>query len=119
MGNHWVRQTVDYGELNDAANLEPQDLYLTEVREWHSADGQTWEQQPTEWQLYTSGTANPVEYYGYHQSIRELPQVLRQGGWAISDFIEPTVTVERWSVDSARIRREFAAETMPEGVAVE
>ena len=118
MGNHWVRQRIDYGELVDAANRDPQDLFLVEVREWHSADDQTWEQVPTEWQLYTSGTTNPIDWYGECRGCRELSDVLRQGRWAISEWIEPTRTVERWSVDSARIRREFAAETMPDGIEV-
>jgi len=116
MQDHWVHEMTDHGELYDAANNEPQDLFLVETREWHSYDGKTWEQLPTHWKLYTSGHTAAVDHFGTGQGFEELGQVLMQGRWALAEHSEPTVTVEAYSVDTARRRRFFAAATMPEGV---
>ena len=117
MKNHWVQVRVDHGEL--VADTEGNtDLYLTTIREWYSPDGKTWERQPDCYEVYTGGTKDPIGRYGPTQAWT-LDEVLAQHnqtrpGLEIDRYVEPTVETVRWSVDSAGIRREFAAETEPD-----
>ena len=119
MTSHWVQVRKDLGELivPDKANS---DLFLTEVNEYHSADGQTWKRLADAWELYTDGTTEAIQLYG-PTITWTLDEVLASigNGVEVDRYTEPAVTGNRWSVDNAGIRREFAAETMPEGVEAE
>ena len=117
MKNHWVQVRIDHGELVADAE-ENTDLYLTTIREWYSPDGQTWERQPDCYEVFTGGTTDPIGRYGPTRTWT-LDEVLAQHNQArpgldIDRYVEPTVELVKWSVDSAGIRREFAAETEPD-----
>ena len=116
MKNHWVQVRVDHGEL--VADTEGgTDLYLTTIREWYSPDGKAWERQPDCYEVFTGGTTDPISRHGGDSAPCTLGEALANydyPGLDIDRYVAPTAEIARWSVDSARIRRPFAAETEPE-----
>jgi AraC-like DNA-binding protein len=117
MKAHWIQVRIDRGEL--VADTEDNtDLYLTEILEWYSPDGQAWERQPDCYAIYTGGTKDPIGQYGPTRTWT-LKEVLAQHdegrpGLDIDRYADLQVEVVKWSVDSAGIRREFAAGTEPD-----
>lgn len=118
MGNHWVQVRVDHGELVADTEQGSSGLYLTTIREWHSEDGRTWERLPDCHEVYTGGTSEPIAKYG-PDIPRTLDEVLEihsdadRPNLQLSELDDPAYEIDGWSLDSARVRREFAATTVP------
>jgi hypothetical protein len=107
---HWISIDTDWGQLGDS------DLYLHTCKEWWSRDGAHWERQPDSFEIYTSGTNDPlgsgrgsIDDEGNSPAIEEHLRRYEQADQAINALgnwaDDPQIRAVAWTVDDAGIQR--------------